>query len=210
MAKILVVDAGEQTQVPFLRGILTRSLQEAGVSFAEAYRLANVIRKELSDSDLIGTDELRQTVLRHLRKKYAPVVARRYESRRSTPEMLWVRDSNGQRAPFAPGQYRRALESCGVAEEDALAVTTKIYEHLLASGRGEVSAPHLQRLTRRYLRLSLGAEPARRYAVWTDFQSGARPLLLLIGGTAGSGKSTLATALADRLGILRHRTCQTH
>ena len=120
MAKILVVDAGEQTQVPFLRGIFTRSLQEAGVSFAEAYRLANVIRKELSDSDLIGTDELRQTVLRHLRKKYAPVVARRYESRRSTPEMLWVRDSNGQRAPFAPGQYRRALESCGLAEEDAL------------------------------------------------------------------------------------------
>ena len=58
MAKILVVDAGEQTQVPFLRGILTRSLQEAGIPFAEAYRLANRIRKELGDTDLVATDDV--------------------------------------------------------------------------------------------------------------------------------------------------------
>jgi 2-phosphoglycerate kinase len=203
MAKILVVDAGEQTQVPFLRGILTRSLQEAGVPFADAYRLANVIRKEFGDADLVGTDALREAVLQHLRKDYGPAVVRRYESRRGTPEMLWVRDSNALKTPFAPGQYRRALESCGLAGEDAAAVTAKIYEHLLASGRGEVSAQHLQGLTRRHLHRSLGAEPARRYSVWTQFQGGTQPLLLLIGGTAGSGKSTLATALADRLGILR-------
>ena len=47
MAKILVIDAEEKTQVPFLRGILTRSLQDAGVSFETAYSLASRIREDL-------------------------------------------------------------------------------------------------------------------------------------------------------------------
>ena len=36
MAKILVEDREENTKVPFLRGILIRSLQDAGLSFMEA------------------------------------------------------------------------------------------------------------------------------------------------------------------------------
>ena len=70
MAKTLVVNEQEQTRVPFLRGILTRSLQEAGLSFEDAYGLASKIRDALSEQDQITTDELRAEVAARLRKNF--------------------------------------------------------------------------------------------------------------------------------------------
>ena len=67
MAKLLVEDPGEDTQVPFLRGILTRSLQDSGLPFEEAYNVASDIRRELDDETLITTDELRDRVLKTLK-----------------------------------------------------------------------------------------------------------------------------------------------
>ena len=46
MAKLHVVDPTDNTRVPFLRGILTRSLQDAGLSFADAYEVASRIAVE--------------------------------------------------------------------------------------------------------------------------------------------------------------------
>ena len=55
MAKILVEDPEGNTRVPFLRGILTRSLQNSGLTFEEAYKAATRIRKELGDSAMLAT-----------------------------------------------------------------------------------------------------------------------------------------------------------
>ena len=50
MAKIWIIDPADKTRVPFLRGILTRSLTEAGLSFDEAYRTSSEIRQLLDDA----------------------------------------------------------------------------------------------------------------------------------------------------------------
>ena len=62
MAKLLVINSDEDTKVPFLRGILTRSLQDAGLDFEEAYDLASDVRDSLSSQSRIGTNELRERV----------------------------------------------------------------------------------------------------------------------------------------------------
>jgi len=51
MAKTFITNPADGTQVPFLRGILTRSLQEAGLDFENAYTLASAIRQELNEVD---------------------------------------------------------------------------------------------------------------------------------------------------------------
>jgi len=66
MAKILVEDPEEHTKVPFLRGILIRSLQDAGLSFKEAYRFASDIRSELGDAQLITNHALHRLVHKRL------------------------------------------------------------------------------------------------------------------------------------------------
>src|SRR5690606_15983451 len=55
---IKVIDPSEDSRVPFLRGILTRSLCQAGMRFSEAYTIANEVRNKLSSRSEISTEEL--------------------------------------------------------------------------------------------------------------------------------------------------------
>ena len=82
MAKILVEDQEEDTRVPFLRGILIRSLQDSGMSFDDAYDLATDIRSGLDNVPLITTHELRQRVLYLLKTRSRQDVITRHEKQK--------------------------------------------------------------------------------------------------------------------------------
>ena len=204
MAKTLVVAAhGHQTRVPFLRGILTRSLQDAGLSFEEAYAVSSSVRDELSETAEVTTRELHQIVLRRLSDGFSDAVVNRYDTPVSKARSLLVRAPDGQATLFSREQHRRHLESSGLSYEDSIAVTTRIFDHLMKLGAPEITSRRLGLLTYRYIRISLSAEMARRYLVLVDFFRGKRPLILLIGGTPGCGKSAVATEAAHRLDIGR-------
>ena len=94
MAKILVEDPDGNTRVPFLRGILTRSLQNAGLPFQEAYKAATRLRKELGDSAVITSDELRERVLELLKQDYGGKVATRYQQQTEAPMMYTLKKWN--------------------------------------------------------------------------------------------------------------------
>lgn len=203
MAKLLVTDSQKQTRVPFLRGILTRSLQDAGLPFDDAYQLASAIRQELSTATTITTRQLRAKILRHLRRSLHKDASRRYQSRREAPAAIMVQSEDGQGLPFSRAHHQRGLEACGLSASEAAGITRALYTHLVKRGRATIQSKHLDGLTHACLRRELGEAPAHRYLVWQDFVHSGRPLILLIGGTAGCGKSTTATSVANRLDIVR-------
>ncbi|MCP3930124.1 MAG: hypothetical protein GY705_13610, partial [Bacteroidetes bacterium] len=59
MAKTVIIDSLTGSRTPFLRGILTRSLQNSGVSFEKAYAIASTARDEI-----VGMDEVQSVALR--------------------------------------------------------------------------------------------------------------------------------------------------
>ncbi len=207
MAKILVIDSEQQTTIPFLRGILTRSLQDSGVPFDEAYRLASEVRDELGDErgdeTTITTRKLRATVIRHLRRSGNRSVAERYQTPRQSLTPVLVEYEDGRRLPFSRTRHQRALECSGLPSTDAGEVTQALYAHLIDRQRFVIQSHHLDGLTYECLKHEMAPEAAHRYLVWTEFAHSGRPLILLIGGTAGCGKSTTATAVANRLDIVR-------
>jgi 2-phosphoglycerate kinase len=73
MAKTFVTYPADGTRVPFLRGILTRSLSDAGIEFEEAYKLASNVRQTLSDVDEISADTLRTQVATLLQERFESV-----------------------------------------------------------------------------------------------------------------------------------------
>ena len=205
MAKILIEDREENTRVPFLRGILIRSLQDAGVPFDAAYELATETRHNLGNTLVISTQDLRQKVLDLLlKKRFGKDVITRYKKQEANLAVK-VEQRNGQITPFSRLEYQHCLETIGLASEEANDIVATIYKHLIDRRIEMMTSRHLAELTYRYLRQSseLGPAVAHRWLVWRDFVASGRPLIFLIGGTAGCGKSTIATMLANRLDIVR-------
>ena len=204
MAKILVEDREDNTRVPFLRGILIRSLQDSGLSFDTAYELATEIRDGLNESPLITTQELRQHVIKLLKARSGQDVINRY-GKQQRPFGIQVEQRDGQLTPFSRIEYQHCLENIGLSSEEAIEIVTTVHKHLVDRRIEKMTSRRLGELTYRYLRQSkeLGAAVAHRWLVWRDFINSGKPLIFLIGGTAGCGKSTIATLLASRLDIVR-------
>jgi 2-phosphoglycerate kinase len=203
MAKLMVINSKEGTQVPFLRGMLTRSLQDIGLEFDEAYDLASDVKDSLSDRTTIETGELRQGVSARLREIHSDYLANRYESQIDATHQVMIRNDDGHLVPFSGEAHSKSLELCGISNEDARNLSRILGRHLVARNRREINTSYLGRLTYRMLLREVGKKAAQRYLVWNDFSKSGIPLLLLIGGAPGSGKSTIATALAGQLDIFR-------
>jgi len=204
MSKILVEDLEDNTRVPFLRGILIRSLQDSGLPFDAAQDLATKIRDDLGDKSLITTDDLRQMVLDKLKANSEQSIVTRYEKQKQ-PFAIQVEQRDGSVTPFSRLEYQHGLETIGLNSDDAMELVATIHKHLVDKRIEMLPSKHLSELTYRYLRKSekLGPAVAHRWLVWRDFVNSGKPLIFLIGGTAGCGKSTIATMLASRLDIVR-------
>lgn len=203
MAKTVVINPTDNTRIPFLRGILAHSLQNAGVPFDDAYKLASVVRRELDNIDEVSTSELRKTIVRHLKKLPYTDAIERYQINVKAPTPIMVRGSGGDTVSFSRSRMQLRMESCCLSPEDAAGITTMVYDRLLKEGKGDVASHELAALTHQCIENEAGSDFAHRYLVWLDFSHSGRPLLLLIGGAAATGKSTISTEIASRLEIVR-------
>jgi len=203
VSKLLVTDSQESTTVPFMRGILTRSLMELGLSFEDSYDVASTIRQELGaeEVDEVTTIELRDRVVGHL-DRFGEEVVHRYQHPLPTRTVL-VHHAGGGITTYSRGRHAMSLMACALTGEEASLVAAGIFDTLVETGQEEITSDSLQRLTHTRLLEDLGELAARRYLLWSEFQNTDRPLVLLIGGTAGCGKSTIATDVAHVLEIVR-------
>lgn len=98
-----------------------------------------------------------------------------------------------------------SLLATGISTEEAYRLASVVQGRLLASGRAEVDADELLRIT---TEAALDEEPdgvdiAQRWEAWRRAKRSGRPAVIVLGGAPGVGKSTLATRLAVRLDITR-------
>ena len=203
MSKTFVEDL-EETRIPFLRGILIRSLQDAGLEFEEASQIASEIRNELAETALISTVDLNRLVLGQLKSLGKDNIVYRYENR-NVPLTIEVEQQCGRVNPFSRLKFRHSLETIGLKSRESEDVVQMLQEHLTNKSIKIIKSRNLAMLIYRYLRQSskLGPAVAHRWLVWHDFINSGRALIFLIGGTAGCGKSSTANTLASRLEIVR-------
>ncbi len=210
--KLYVIDPAEESRVPYLRGILTRSLQGAGMPFEEAYKIANEVRERLwSDAEItlreneadISADELKRVVADHLAKVGADTVRERYLHSKHAPIVIQVVDTEGNPHPYSKALLAQTLETCALPPERSYAITSQIERELIDTGCARLTSSEMTELTYRYLLEQEGKEAAHRYLVWIEFAHSGRPLILLVGGTTGCGKSTISSEVAHRLNIVR-------
>lgn len=200
--KTIVINEHEGTRTPFLRGILIRSLLDAGLEFEQAYPLATKVRDGLSDVAEIDSEELRAQVSRLL-KKIDREALDLYHQVGASPVKILVHSLSGTVSAFSRGRHTRYLQSSGIRLDKSELTTNLLYDQLLATGITSVSTCQLGYLTYQCLQQEISKKAAKRYLVWSEYQRSARPLLLMICGAVGSGKSTIATEVAHLLEIVR-------
>ncbi len=201
--KTFVNNSRDDSRVPFLRGILTRSLMKAGLPFEDAFGLAMNFREELSATEEISSVEIRRRVAAILDAHGNEAVQEQYQQLLAAPTRIQVTNLSDSISAFSRGKHARYLQSSGMVDEEAEETTTLIYDQLLAHGVTSVTTSQLGYLTYLCLKQEVAEKAADRYLVWSEFQRSARPLLLLICGAVGSGKSTVATEIAHLLDIVR-------
>jgi 2-phosphoglycerate kinase len=201
--KTIVVNEKDQTRVPFLRGILTRSLLDAGLDFEDAFSMATSLRDELSGFDEISSNDIRDRVYGLLEENGHLGALEPYRLPLAAPAPIKVVSRAGTVSAFSRGRHERFLQACGMKSEKAEQTTNWIYDQLLAAGTESITTGRLGYLTYLCLQQEVSKKAARRYLIWCEYQLSSRPLMLLICGAVGCGKSTVATEVGHVLDIVR-------
>lgn len=200
---IQIIDQTEDSRVPFLRGILTRSLQKAGLSFNTAYDVANEVRDKLDADARISRQELYEKVMGCLEKRGLEDALNKYKKRLNADRPIVIIDRDSQPIPFSKGRLAQSLEVCAFPQEERYVITSAVEQQLKREGQTEITSSQLAETTYRFILEHEPREMAERYLRWIEFSRSGRPLILLIGGTTGSGKSTIGSELAHLLNIVR-------
>ena len=205
MAKITVLKGGEDDRSPFLRGILVQSLVNAGLPFADAYELAQLVRNELQDVQEITSSRLRARVADMLEAGHGRELRHAYEAAPQPGQGIIVHTPT-RSAPFSAGILSHSLEACGIDPEVALQGARRVYARLKQTGHQEVGHKALRRVIYRCLSEHCSTDVAERYLSWRRFENSGDALIVLVGGTTGSGKSTVSAELAYRMNISRSQS----
>jgi 2-phosphoglycerate kinase len=205
MAKLLVIKDPEGDRSPFLKGILVQSLVNAGLSFADAYDLAQRVRNEFQERQEVRSSDLHTRVAELLEELHGRQQRERYESKPESSPGIIVHTPM-RSSPFSMGVLAHSLETCAIPPEIAMEGARKVLARLRKTGHREIDHKALRRIIYRCLREHCSGDSADRYLSWRRFENSGMPLIILIGGTTGSGKSTVSSELAYRLDISRHQS----
>jgi 2-phosphoglycerate kinase len=201
--KPFIKDPETGRRMPFLGGVLVQSLVSIGLSFPDAYEVAQRMRSKLEQEGRpVEASRLREMVGEDLEHRFGPQVRLAYAIGNTQGHQIKVRTGHREEA-FSVGLLTRRLEGSGIRYEDAVRGAQLVDRALRERGESVVDRGALRRIVFETLQSSCCPESADRYLSRCRFRDSGLPLILLMGGATAVGKSTAATRLASLLDIVR-------
>jgi 2-phosphoglycerate kinase len=202
----VIVRDGERT-VPFSKGILSRSLELAGIPIKDAFGFAKDLEKQLRVQGVseISRSSLENITLEELERVYGAEKREAYQERyhRATQVTVLEDDDEDVSFPFSKGILAQSLMATGLNPATAHQIAREIELDLLEQNELMLTRERLRHLVEVALTAEAGEDVARRYSLLRSIRRPEKPILILIGGVTGTGKSVLAAEIGYRLGITR-------
>lgn len=193
-------------ELPFSRGVLARTLEDAGLSPRDAYATASAVDVRLRRGGVraLSAEELDNLTERVLAERYGEHLRLTYRYLRNNRGRLAVVGSGGGApGPFSKGLLVQSLLAAGVAPDVARKVARVTQRDLRGQDDRVVPRRAIREKVESLLRDEVGPDVSARYRLLRVIRQPPRPLIVLLGGVSGTGKSFLAAEIAYRLGIAR-------
>ncbi len=200
---VVVIDG--DARIPFSKGILSRSLELAGLPIRDAYELSKDIERTLRIQGITRIERggLEQRVLAEVERRFGREAKDAYLERYRRAAQVNVLEDNGVSFPYSKGILAQSLMATGLSPNDAHRVAREVEMKLFADAEPFIPRESLREKVNAILHLEFGEDVARRYELLRSVRRPDKPLHILIGGVTGTGKSVLAAEVAYRLGITR-------
>ena len=192
--KFVVTEVGEG-EVPFLRGILVRSLVNSGLPFEDAYSIADRVRERFQDEVEVPRAVLRAATASLLKEHFGGQARDRYQAPPLVYSSPIIVVSSNQSAPFSEDRLFHSLQACAIEGQAAHRGVKAVHQVLRQRGLSRIHSKTLRHVVAQCLECQVSADMARRYLSWRLLKRSGTPMILLIGGITAAGKSTLATEL---------------
>lgn len=202
MGKLFIIESDTGEKIPFLKGVLVESLVRAGLSFQDAYLIAQSIRSNLENDAELTTVALREQVSAEVRERFGKSVAKSYDLGSSRGRQIMVQTSTDE-LPFSVGILTRSLQACAIDRIEALETAKQVHESLQKGNTSLIDHTALRQIVYQHLKEHSTKSAADRFLSWRRFKESGLPLIVLVGGITGTGKSTLTTELAYQLNVVR-------
>ncbi len=202
MGKLFIIESDTGEKIPFLKGVLVESLVRAGLSFQDAYLIAQSIRSNLENDAELTTLALREQVSAEVRERFGKSVAKSYDLGSSRGRQIMVQTSTDE-LPFSVGILTRSLQACAIDRIEALETAKQVHESLQKGNTSLIDHTALRQIVYQHLKEHSTKSAADRFLSWRRFKESGLPLIVLVGGITGTGKSTLTTELAYQLNVVR-------
>ena len=138
---------------PFMRGIMVHSLMSRGVSFDDAYRVANAVRERIRGRGVVSPKDLVRAAREFLG---APEASEDYPRVRLPRPILVTGAGKEKATPFSKGLFSQSLLAAAIEPSDAFDVAREIEGELLRRGVAEIARSELRRLACETLERSCG------------------------------------------------------
>lgn len=192
--------------LPFSRGVLARTLEDAGLTGREAYATASAVDVELRQGGVstLTAEDIDNRTERVLAETYGEHLRLTYRYLRQNRGKLGVLSSDSNLpTPFSKGILVQSMLAAGVAPDVARKVARVTQRDLRGNEDRVVSRSAIREKVESLLRDEVGPDVSARYRLLRVIRRPPRPVIVLLGGVSGTGKSFLAAEIAYRLGIAR-------
>ncbi|MDV6373793.1 2-phosphoglycerate kinase [Deinococcus arenicola] len=201
-----ILVTAKKGDLPFSRGVLARTLEDAGLTGREAYTTASAVDVELRQQGVrrLSAEDIDNRTERALAGRYGEHLRLTYRYLRRNRGKLGVLSSRSNvPTPFSKGILVQSMLAAGVAPDVARKVARVTQRDLRGSDDRVATRTAIRAKVEALLRDEVGPEVSARYRLLRVIRRPPRPVIVLLGGVSGTGKSFLAAEIAYRLGIAR-------
>ena len=191
----------DKTKHPFMRGMLAHKLIQRGLSFDQAYQIAEDAKSFFQEQSEVTSESLMKSVDKLIVSRYGESLLKGLTTDLFPSGKQIIVFRRKANAPFSKGLLTQSITASGLKPEEAFRVAFDLEKKLINNKMLRISKQNLFEEVFKIIKKKYNSHTASLYKLASRIDELDRPLIIYLGGASGTGKSVMSTFLAGRLGI---------